>query len=111
MRKELKVFAEDMEEMLKNHDRNKGDSWKTCNIRYLEEKIDEEYDEYIRTGRMKMFLPDSITFKFIDYEKRIKDPDEIIYLLKKKKIELLDLANMCMMMYDRCNMRIEKIKE
>jgi len=108
MREELKEFANEMEKLLKKHDDIKGDSWKTCSFRYLQDKLDEEYDEVLRTGKIRLILPAYITFKFTDKEMKVKDSDEIEYLLNRKKKELIDLANICMMMYKRCNMMIEK---
>lgn len=109
MREELKSFANDVEKMLQKHDEKKGDSWKHCNFRYLEEKLDEEYKEYLRTGKVRLMLPAYTTFEFTDEDMKVTDPDELEYLLDKKKKELLDLASICMMLYNRCNMRMEEV--
>lgn len=50
MRKEIKEFAEEMERVMKKHDKKKGDSWKEEGIDcddYLWEKLDEEYIECV----------------------------------------------------------------
>jgi hypothetical protein len=111
MREELKIFANDVEETLMKHDEEKGDSWKHCNFRYLEEKLDEEYKEFLRTGKVRMMMPAYTMFEFTDEDLKVTDPDELEHLLDKKKKELLDIAAVCMMLYSRCDMKIESLKD
>ena len=72
MREEIKEFAEEMERVMKEHDRYKKDSWKTCNLGYLEKKLVEEYKEW-------------------------KDGT----VLLPAKVEVIDVANICMMLFHR----------
>jgi len=114
IREELLDFAREQEKKLQKHDREKGESYKykeTTSFRYLEDKIDEEYDEYIRAGRIVICLPTYSKFKFIDEEQKVNDPEQVIWLFKRKQEELVDLANMCMMMHWRLENEIKKIKE
>lgn len=57
-----------METTLKRHEKAKGDSWKTCDITFLENKLIEECNEWAET---------------------------------KDKHELVDIANICMMLFNR----------
>lgn len=41
----------DCQEVLNKHQKKKGDSYKTCSIEYLQQKVIEEYNEYIMAGR------------------------------------------------------------
>jgi predicted house-cleaning noncanonical NTP pyrophosphatase (MazG superfamily) len=66
MRDEIKEFTEEMERIMSKHDEKKGDSWKVMTIYQLENKLEEEYIEYMG-----------------------------------KEDELVDLANICMMLYHR----------
>ena len=68
MDKYIEFFAAEMEATMNMHKPEKGDSWKTCSINYLEMKLDEEVEEYMAT----------------------RDPSE-----------LPDIANCCMMLYNR----------
>ena len=72
MREEIKEFAEEMEKVMQKHDRYKKDSWKTCNLEYLEKKLVEEYKEW-------------------------KDGNVLCPL----KNEVVDIANVCMMLFHR----------
>lgn len=77
MRPEIREFAEKMEEVMSMNDPKKGESWKTCSIEFLEQKLDEEYSEYRKEG-------DFISDFCLDPEK-----------------ELVDIANVCMMLWNR----------
>ena len=68
MRPEIELFAQAMENTMKKHDKKKGDSWKTCDILFLEDKLIKEVEEYLDS---------------------------------RDKKELVDIANMCMMLYNR----------
>lgn len=50
MRDEIKTFAEQMEWVMSENDISKGDSWKTCDLKFLEEKLKEEITEYFEDG-------------------------------------------------------------
>ena len=45
IRPELLAFAEAMEKTMREHDPEKGDSWKDCQIKYLYIKLNEEFTE------------------------------------------------------------------
>ncbi len=72
MREEIKEFAEAMEIVMQKHDRYKKDSWKECDIGHLENKLIEEYKEW-------------------------KDGT----ILCPTKNEVIDIANICMMLFHR----------
>ena len=79
VRKSVKLFAEQMERVLREHDKKKGrKGWKKCLARYLRDKLDEEVSEY----KGHLFFP-------IDDSK------------SQAKNELIDIANICMMLYDK----------
>ena len=75
MREEIRIFAEQMEKVMSEHDKEKGDSWKTMNITNLMDMLVEESEE----------VEEEISW---DYSKRLKD-------------EVVDLANFCMMVWNR----------
>ena len=66
--KVVEVFAGYMLDVMNKHQQMKGDSWKTCNLGFLEGKLHEEFAEYADSG---------------------------------DKRELVDIANICMMLYHR----------
>jgi hypothetical protein len=72
MREDLEEFVLEMEKVLAKHDKNKGDSWKDCDIKFLENKLKEEFDEWN------------------SLDNRHKKGDETI-----------DIANICMMLWHR----------
>ena len=65
-------FTEVMRATLRINQDTKGDSWVTCDIEFLEDKLLEEIKEYLSTK------------KHID-----------------RKREVIDIANVCMMLYNR----------
>ena len=65
-------FVESMKLKLDLNQEEKGDSWIDCNINYLENKLLEEIGEYLDESRHG-----------------------------KKSQELVDIANMCMMLHHR----------
>ena len=67
-----------MESTLKRHEKAKGDSWKTCDIKFLENKLEEEYLEWAGN---------------------------------KDKHELVDIANICMMLFNRKLWEIQGIED
>lgn len=68
----LESFVEQMKLKLNINQEKKGDSWVTCDIKFMEDKLMEEINEYYaEKGDMK----------------RAK--------------ELVDIANICMMLYHR----------
>jgi len=71
-RNEIYDFANEMEEVMKGHDNEKGDSWKTCSIGFLEKKLKEEFEEWSK-----------------------QDGD------MAKQRETVDIANICMMLFHR----------
>jgi len=46
LRNAVREFAEEMERIMQKHDPVKGDTWKTCPIEFLEEKLEDEFAEY-----------------------------------------------------------------
>ena len=68
----LRWFVVQMKLKLDMNQEEKGDSWVTCDIEFLEKKLREEIEEYHKgEGRMK------------------------------SAHELVDIANVCMMLYHR----------
>ena len=51
VRVEVAVFARQMEATMQEHDPIKGDTWKYCQIGFLEHKLEEEIEEYKHGGR------------------------------------------------------------
>lgn len=72
VRPEVMAFAEAMERKLRVHDKERGDSWKTCDILYLHSRLGFEHGEYV----------DAAT-----------GPAE--------RVELIDIANFAMMLWNR----------
>lgn len=68
----LKLFVEQMKLKLDLKQENKGDSWVTCDVRFLMRKFGEETREYF-------------------------DAENDMECAK----ELVDIANVCMMLYHR----------
>ena len=65
---EIGMLVMAMETTLSRHQKAKGDSWKWCDIEFLENKLHEEYNEWKESG---------------------------------DKHELVDIANICMMLFNR----------
>jgi len=72
MREDLEEFILEMEKVLAKHDEQKGNSWKTCDIKFLENKLIEEFEEWK------------------NQPKRTGKGDETV-----------DIANVCMMLWHR----------
>ena len=70
VRKEIVEFTDEMERVMSKHDKKKGDSWKSCDVRHLDNKLCEEFREWDETN-------------------------------KCSNEELVDIANMCMMLWNR----------
>ena len=70
MRNEILEFAIKMDNIMNIHENKKGDSWKFCDLKFLEDKLDKEYNEWIES---------------------------------KNENELIDIANICMMLFFRKN--------
>lgn len=68
----LKGFTMVMGNVLNDHQEKKGNSWHDCDLQFLLDKLDEEIKEF---------------------------KDEIKPLAKAE--ELVDVANICMMLYER----------
>lgn len=77
MDNDIGTFAIAMESQMKKHQKKKGNSWKWVNIKFLEDKLDEEYAEWKKSG---------------------------------DKHELVDIANICMMLFNRKLWEINNIK-
>ena len=68
----LETFVMDMKVTLYRHQKEKGDSWADCDLQFLLDKFEEEIKEF---------------------------KDEV--KPSKKAKELVDVANICMMLYHR----------
>ena len=68
--KAVETFSGYMLMYMDKHQKNKGDSWKTCDIEFLEDKLQEEMAEYTRSNC-------------------------------EDKAELIDIANIAMMLWLR----------
>ena len=79
MRAEIQEFAEAMEKEMQRHDPEKGDSWKSMPIKDLEEILDGVIEDYRYAG---------------DYWEGME--------------ELIDVANIAMMLWHRCKEEVEK---
>ena len=81
--KALSEFVIQMEDTLQKHSGEKGDSWNDCDMQFLIDKLEEEIKEY---------------------------RDETKPLAKAE--ELVDVANMCMMLYHRyMDIWVDKVSE
>ena len=90
MRNEIKSFAEKMELAMKENDPIKGDSWLSMDILDLHKLLISEYHEYIESdGRSRLGWA-----LINNYYPDVGD-------IKASMGELVDLANMCMMVYSR----------
>ena len=76
MRPEIWDFAIEMENVMKKHDATKRDSWKICSMNYLFTKLLEEIDE-------------------LKLERELNKVNNFRYK------ELVDVANMCMMIWNK----------
>jgi len=72
MRKDLVEFANDMELVLRDHDAIKGETWRTCDGKYLYRRLFEEI------GELGIARDD-----------------------QERRRELIDIANLCMMLWHR----------
>lgn len=81
MREEIKEFAENMELVMKEHDDEKGDSWKDMASPLLGELLEKEFEEW-------KYTPGKYG--------------------RNGQIELLNIANSCMMLYHKIDMELEK---
>ena len=78
MKNEQALFVMAMKSTLSKHEKTKGDSWKTCDIEFLENKLIEEFEEYQES---------------------------------KDKHELIDIANICMFLFNRKLKNILELKK
>jgi len=69
----LKLFTEKMCIVLDTHYKNKGNSWLTCDISYLRNKLKEEVNEYFTA-------------------------ESDIHRMQ----ELIDISNICLFLFIRC---------
>ena len=82
-RPEIIEFTKEMERVMSENDKEKGDSWKTCDIEFLVDKLEEEIEEW-KEGN--------------DYREHYA---LMPYNLDSHKKELVDMANVCMMIWHR----------
>jgi len=91
IRPEVVAFAEGMEEILMLNDHKGG--WKECSAAYLLDKLKEEFEELNREVPMMRSADAPLWWAFQDCPPNIR---------KRIAHEAVDLANICMMIYDRC---------
>ena len=90
MRNEVKIFAEAMEETLKENDYKGG--WNSCSVDYLQKKLFEEVAEYCRAS--KLSITSAIMMLIGEYNNSYPNGHTV-------KKETVDIGNICMMLYDR----------
>ncbi|KKN24487.1 hypothetical protein LCGC14_0894270 [marine sediment metagenome] len=56
LRPELQRFAEAVEKILQFHDKEKGDSWKSCSLSILGDRLQEEMDEWEKFDQLSELL-------------------------------------------------------
>lgn len=71
MRDEILDFAKEMDVVMNIHENQKRDTWKTCEVEFLENKLIEEYKEWRSST------------------------------IEPAKKEIIDIANICMMLHHR----------
>ena len=84
MDENIETFAREMDKVYSLHKPKKGDSWKDCDIKYLQDKLIAEHREWIA----------AVSSEHIgtgDTEQTAR--------------ELVDIANMCMMLFHRTRRR------
>lgn len=92
MRKEVKWFAEKMEEILSRNDRERGnDGWKGEDVIWLLGRIEDETEELIKALK-------KAGFEDVEYAPNLTF-DERASIIK----EAVDIANFCMMVADVIN--------
>lgn len=97
MRKEVANFAEEMESILKENDfkggwkRNSGD-W------FLEKKLIEEFAEYFLSLNHPAWTPLNVIREFVNQHNYASG--HVDKTKKNQKKELVDIANICMMLHD-----------
>ncbi len=69
IRPEILAFAEKMEQEMRENDPEKGDSWKTCEIEFLESKLDEEWYEWFESGNLDELIDFSIVAMMVWHRK------------------------------------------
>ncbi len=79
------AFAKAMDEILCKNDHKGG--WQECRVDYLRSRLVEELGEYF-----------ALEAKVLTYDDFC---DDIEKLIRKSKLELIDIANFAMMLWDR----------
>lgn len=77
----------------------KAESWSTCELNYLRDKLDEEYSEVAEVIERRKYLLDLIKRYLIDPNIRVSK--ELSGLLVSEYKELLDLINVSAMLAKR----------
>jgi hypothetical protein len=80
MDENIESFAKEMDKVYSFHKPKKGESWKDCTIKFLQDKLVEEHLEWLKASSGELT--------------GLNDKD-----LSAK--ELVDIANVCMMLYHR----------
>lgn len=87
----IKTFSEEMERNMREHDRDKGDSWEGCDLEYLFFKLDDEIKEWHE--KVPLFDEPYANIDWIDELEMSK--------VEADRQELIDIANICMMLHNR----------
>lgn len=103
----LEEFTNEMERILKKH--NYKSSWDGCDLNYLQDKLVEEIIEYFMADSFSKNESKSV----LDLIHRIMVGKEQIKVQRQKepKLELIDIANVCMMIWDQLTKQDEKTKQ
>jgi hypothetical protein len=109
LRQTLVDFANEMERILQKHDYKS--SWDACDLDYLQDKLIEEIMEYFVADCLSK-NNDEAVLRLID---RIIVQRNQIQRVGEPKLELIDIANVCMMLWDKeskenrtCNTKKDK---
>ena len=89
VRKNVEDFAEEMERILQQNDFKGG--WKREDLSYLDEKLLEEVAEYLTINRSSLEIIQTFVNKIAQVKGHTDKPDK----------ELVDIANICMMLHDK----------
>ena len=99
LRPEVLRFARAMEEVLRKHDGKKW-HWTDVSFEFLQNKLTEEFVE-VQT-ELKPLIEYVLKHKLNNFKSRS--------CFHRNKEELLDLANICMMLFDKIS-EVERINE
>lgn len=96
VRKVVENFAEEMESVLKENDYKGG--WKHSNNSFLNKKLIEEFAEYFLSLNHPVWTPLNVIREFVNQVNYASG--HVDKTKKGTKKELVDTANICMMLHD-----------